>query len=147
MLLLGEQDFAATSHDSFDANSLVMVTLRQATSVDYCENLLTAAVDGGRSGWKAYLNGKALLSESARTALNPVAIGACIGTLSSCPGDVHTPVRKALAYAFLGGAIGFGAGIAWGGRRLLATVASGALRSIARVRDEHWLEGHPIDYA
>jgi hypothetical protein len=32
MLLLGEQDFAATGHDSFDANALVMVTLRQATS-------------------------------------------------------------------------------------------------------------------
>src|SRR5438552_12311337 len=29
---LGEQDFAASSHDSFDANSLVMVTLRQVTS-------------------------------------------------------------------------------------------------------------------
>jgi hypothetical protein len=32
MLLLGEQNFAANGHDSFDANSLVMVTLRQATS-------------------------------------------------------------------------------------------------------------------
>ena len=32
MLLLGEQDFAASGHDSFDANSLVMVTLRQSTS-------------------------------------------------------------------------------------------------------------------
>ena len=32
MLLLGEQDFAASGHDSFDANRLVMVTLRQATS-------------------------------------------------------------------------------------------------------------------
>src|ERR1700687_1426762 len=32
MLLLGEQDFAASGHDSLDANSLVMVTLRQATS-------------------------------------------------------------------------------------------------------------------
>jgi hypothetical protein len=30
--LLGEQDFAATGHDSFDANAIVMVTLRQATS-------------------------------------------------------------------------------------------------------------------
>jgi hypothetical protein len=30
--LLGEQDFAASGHDSFDANSLVMVTLRQAIS-------------------------------------------------------------------------------------------------------------------
>jgi hypothetical protein len=31
MLLLGEQDFAASGYDSLDANSLVMVTLRQAT--------------------------------------------------------------------------------------------------------------------
>jgi hypothetical protein len=30
--LLGELDFAASGHDSFDASSLVMVTLRQATS-------------------------------------------------------------------------------------------------------------------
>ena len=28
MLLLGEQDFAATGHDSLEANSLVMITLR-----------------------------------------------------------------------------------------------------------------------
>jgi len=34
MLLLGEHDFAATGHDSLDADSLVMVTLRQATSSD-----------------------------------------------------------------------------------------------------------------
>src|SRR5260370_33073044 len=32
MLLFGEQNFAPNGHDSFDANSLVMVTLRQATS-------------------------------------------------------------------------------------------------------------------
>jgi hypothetical protein len=31
MLLLGEQDVAVTGHDSFDANRLVMVTLRQPT--------------------------------------------------------------------------------------------------------------------
>ena len=31
MLLLGENDFATSGHDSFDASSLVMVTLRQAT--------------------------------------------------------------------------------------------------------------------
>jgi hypothetical protein len=34
MLLPGEQDFTASSHDSSDANSLVMVTLRQATSIN-----------------------------------------------------------------------------------------------------------------
>jgi len=52
-----------------------------------------------------------------------------------------------LAFGLLGSAIGFGAGIAWQDRRLAASVARGALRNIGRVRDEHWLEGHPIDYA
>jgi 5'-3' exonuclease len=41
MLLLGEHDFAATGHDSLDANSLVMVTLRQATSEGVEPDLLT----------------------------------------------------------------------------------------------------------
>jgi hypothetical protein len=38
MLLLGEKDFATGGHARFDANSLVMVTLRQSTS---CRNLFT----------------------------------------------------------------------------------------------------------
>jgi hypothetical protein len=37
--------------------------------------------------------------------------------------------------------------IAWQSRRLTACAANGALRNIGRVRDEHWLETHPIDYA
>jgi hypothetical protein len=123
---------------------------RVKTSIDYCGKLLHAGVDGGISGWEASVPGKGLIpfhSESARTAIGPIAIGACIGALSSHPGDAHTAIRKALAYAFLGAAIGFGACVAWRGRPLLASVASGALKKIGRVRDEHWLEGHPIDYA
>jgi hypothetical protein len=52
-----------------------------------------------------------------------------------------------LAYGLLGGAIGFGAGVAWESRRFTASVADGALRNIGKVRDEHWLTKHPIDYA
>jgi hypothetical protein len=47
----------------------------------------------------------------------------------------------------LGGVIGFGAAVAWESRRLSASVAGGALKNIERVRDEHWLTKHPIDYA
>jgi hypothetical protein len=42
--LLGEQDFAASNHDSFDANSLVMVTLRQATSYHNCFHLIVIRI-------------------------------------------------------------------------------------------------------
>jgi len=48
---------------------------------------------------------------------------------------------------FLGAAIGFGLGVAWGSRRLAASVTTGAFRSMDKVRDEHWLENNPIDYA
>lgn len=40
MLWLGEQDFAVTGHDSFDANRLVMVTPRQATSLPALEEAI-----------------------------------------------------------------------------------------------------------
>ena len=42
MLLLGEHDLAVTGHDSFDANRLVMVTLRQPAS-DCDEQGISAA--------------------------------------------------------------------------------------------------------
>jgi len=47
----------------------------------------------------------------------------------------------------MGGAIGMGFGIAWNGRGLTESITSNALRNIAKVRDENWLESHPIDYA
>jgi len=52
-----------------------------------------------------------------------------------------------MAFGLLGGAIGFGAGVVWQDRCLAASVARGALRNIGRVRDQHWLDRHPIDYA
>jgi hypothetical protein len=50
-------------------------------------------------------------------------------------------------FGLLGGAVGLGMGIAWQSRGLTACAAKGAWRNIGRVRDEHWLETHPIDYA
>jgi len=52
-----------------------------------------------------------------------------------------------LVHAVAGGAIGFGLGIAWNCRHLTASIADGALRNVGKVRDERWLERHPIDYA
>jgi hypothetical protein len=54
---------------------------------------------------------------------------------------------RALVCALLGGALGFGAGLIWENRRLTASVASGAWKSIHKTRDDHWFEKNPIDYA
>jgi hypothetical protein len=74
-------------------------------------------------------------------------MGACIGVLGSIPGNRHKSTSRVLACGVLGGAIGFSVGIAWKSRLLTESITSGALRSIGKVRDEHWLESHPIDYA
>jgi len=116
----------------------------------YGRKVLSSGLEGARSGREAFLNGRHLtpfLSESFRNALRPAALGACIGVLGTCPGNRHKSTSKVLAFGLLGSAIGFGAGIAWENRRFAASVARGAFRNIGRVRDEHWLEGHPIDYA
>jgi hypothetical protein len=52
-----------------------------------------------------------------------------------------------LAFGLLGGAVGFSARVVWQNRRLVASTARGAWRRIDKVRDERWLEKHPIDYA
>jgi hypothetical protein len=120
------------------------------SNVDYGRKVLNSGLEGARSGREAFLNGKSLnpfLSESVRNALKPAVIGACIGVLGSCPGNHRRSVSRAFVWGFLGAALGLGAGVAWQNRRLTASVTDGALRNIGRVRDEHWLEMHPIDYA
>lgn len=120
------------------------------SNTDYGRELLHSGIEGARSGGEAFLNGESLtpfLSESVRSALKPAALGACIGVLGSYPGSREKSISRTLAYGLLGGAIGFGAGVAWESRRLSVSVAGGALRNIGKVRDEHWLTKHPIDYA
>ncbi|MGB2606084.1 MAG: hypothetical protein WBC78_20935 [Candidatus Sulfotelmatobacter sp.] len=82
-----------------------------------------------------------------RRALKPAVLGACLGVLGSHPGYRQKSISRALAYGLLGGAIGLGAGLVWESRRLTASAAGGAWVNIGRVRDEHWLTMHPIDYA
>ena len=120
------------------------------SELEYGRKVLNSGLEGARSGREAFLDGRPLppfLSESVRNALKPAAIGICIGVVGGCPGNRPKSIGRVLAFGLLGGAIGFGAGVVRENRRLAASVAFGALRNIDRVRDEHWLERHPIDYA
>ena len=120
------------------------------SNIDYGKKLLDSGLEGARSGEGEFLHGEPLapfLEESARRALEPATIGVFLGLLSSCAGNGQKSNSKTLLYGLLGGVIGFGVGVAWGSRRLAASVASSAFRSMGKVRDEHWLENNPIDYA
>lgn len=128
------------------------MTLRQwsSSNLHYGRKLLDSGLEGARSGEQAFLGGARLtplLNRSARIALAPTALGACLGFLVSHPGKRRKSATRAFTCGVLGGIVGFGAGVAWDSRRLAASIASGAKKNIGRVRDEHWLDRHPIDYA
>jgi len=122
--------------------------------LEYGRKILDSGVEGARYGRDMFLNGRPLtpfLNESARKALRPAAIGACVGAclgaLSNGRGNQHWSIGKILMFGMLGGAIGFSAGLGWESRQLAENAASEALRNIHRVRDEHWVEKHPVAYA
>ena len=120
------------------------------SEVEYGRKVLNSGLEGARSGREAFLSGRPLtpfLSESVRKAWTPAAVAAGIGALGSCSGKKQKSIGRVVAFSLLGAAIGFGAGIFWENRRLVASAAGGALRNIDKVRDEHWLEKNPIDYA
>jgi hypothetical protein len=120
------------------------------SSVNYGRRLVDSAVEGARTGEDDFLQQEPLspsLSESARQALGPAVIGACLGTLGAYLGNGRRSTTRALACGLLGGVIGFSAGMVWDSRQLTASVASGAWKRIGKTRDEHWFEKNPIDYA
>lgn len=120
------------------------------SSADYGRRLLDSGIEGARSGQEEFLNGGSLtpfLSESTRNALTPAAIGVCLGVLGSYPTCRKKSIIRTLTCGLVGGVLGLSAGLAWKSRRLTVCATSSALRNIGRVRDEHWLTKHPIDYA
>ena len=119
------------------------------SEVDYGRRLMDSAIEGARQGEGDFLQQEPLgryLERSALHAIAPTVLGACLGWFGACLEDRRSKSRT-LICAFLGGAIGFGAGVIWENRKLTASVASSAWKSINKTRDAHWFEKNPIDYA
>jgi hypothetical protein len=120
------------------------------SEVEYGRKVLGSGLEGARSGQEAFLNGRplnAVLGESVQDALKPAMLGACIGFLSACANRRQRSIGRGLGLSGLYGVIGLGVGFAWASRALAAKMACHARRNVGRVRDERWLEEHPIDYA
>lgn len=120
------------------------------SSVDYGRKLVDSAVEGARAGEDDFFKEEPLapfIGESARQALGPALLGACLGLVGGCLGNERRSTVKVLGCGLLGGAIGFGAGMIWESRKLAESVTSAAWKSIRKTRDEHWFEKNPIDYA
>ncbi len=120
------------------------------SSADYGRTLLRYGREGATRAGESYLHGESFASffnHSARHAVLPAVLGGAIGFLSSYPSRGRSSARRAALLGLMGAMAGFSAAVAWQSRRLAADAASGALKSMSRARDQHWLERHPIDYA
>ena len=119
------------------------------SEADYGRKLMDSAVEGARQSEGEFLQGESLgryLERSALHAMGLTVLGACLGWFGGYL-ESRRSRSRAVAWAFLGGAIGFGAGVIWENRKLTASVASGAWKRINQTRDAHWFEKNPIDYA
>ncbi len=117
--------------------------------LQYGRELLNSGLSGLRRGRDSHLHGQPLsgvLSESARGAIGLAAIGTCAALFGSCFSR-RDRRAKVVGYGVAGSVIGLLVGLAWKTRELTACMGRSALKEMSTVRDEHWLQNHPIDYA
>ena len=119
------------------------------SELEYSQDLVHSAVEGARFGCRragVVEPARSLFADAARNSLPLAAIGACVIPLAARLTRGRKRRNEALL-GLLGAAIGFGAGIAFTTRPLMEEMAHEAVHNINGVREAHWLEQHPIDYA
>ncbi|MGA2903730.1 MAG: hypothetical protein ABSD98_07860 [Candidatus Korobacteraceae bacterium] len=124
-------------------------TAPAATRLAYGRKLVNAGMAGIRTGRENFnpQRASALLTSSAEESIKLAVIGACLGALPACLMRRRSRFLSALILGAAGGAVGFCAGFSWKTRKLTSSLAHSAVREVRRVKDEHWLETNPIDYA
>lgn len=116
-----------------------MKTLQSFTSdVSYLVHLIQA-------GWEGVTS--APRPADTRAVWATTAIGAAIGAWSASRQRSRGSGYNLAMSGLIGGAFGFGCGMAWASRSVTGTAARSAIREINTVRDMRWLEKNPIDYA
>lgn len=119
-------------------------------TVAYGRKLANAGLTGIRTGQQTAFPDQsfsALLVDSLRDSLALVAVGACVGVLRPYLTRRRNRLPRALAGGVVGSALGLCAGFAWKTRAATSGLVHSARKEMDRVRDEHWLEMNPIDYA
>ena len=112
-------------------------------SISYWKGLVAAGVDGIASARR-----EQTVRPSGRSALwTPAAMGAAAGALSARLLGKRKSASGIAVGGLLGSLVGWGAAVAWTSRGLMAPAARGAARRVNALRDAHWLEANPINYA
>ena len=146
--------------ESADELNLLMAAKRSNTpmkidewlksNAEYGQELIESGVEGAREAaqeaFKREPAGKILGRAACRSAL-PAAVGAAVGSVTGYFGNKRQPVAGVIGGILLGGLAGFTCGLAWNTRRITGQMARRVMENVNDVRDAHWLETNPIDYA
>lgn len=117
-------------------------------NLSYGRALFSSGLSGLRTGRNSQPDRQRLstvLAGSTLASLSLAAIGACAGLLQF-QRNGRRSLSRTIAYGVAGGAIGFAAGLAWKTRDLTARMGRSALKEMGTVRDQHWIEKHPVNY-
>jgi hypothetical protein len=114
--------------------------------ITYISHLTKAVFDGLTSAPKGTAS-RGFTPILTATAWTPTAIGAAVGVLSARLSRRHRSGYRVAVGGLVGSALGFGAGVAWTSRDFTGAVARSTIQKVNSVRDAHWLERNPIDYA
>ena len=116
-----------------------------AHRLDYGRELVHAGMDGIREGERLVAHSPQVhFSSSARQSLKTAILG---GTVALVACKVIHGRKFSLAPVFACGTAAFCADFFWRTRDVRSRIVECAEREISRVRDRHWLDSHPIDYA
>jgi len=120
------------------------------SELEYSHDLVNSAVDGARYGCQRAIAdepAREVLANAARKSVPLAAVGACVVTLAVHGARKRISSRSEMLCGMLGALIGFSAGIALSTRPVVEEMAHEAVHNINGVREAHWLERHPINYA
>ncbi|MGH7867129.1 MAG: hypothetical protein ACREP9_05695 [Candidatus Dormibacteraceae bacterium] len=119
--------------------------LQQTTTAraSYAIGLLRAGFDGISSVPRETGMQSALM----RPAWAPLAIGAILGASTVSLNRNRRSTHHVALGGLIGCALGMGCDVVWRLRRPMEDLARNAVQRINSVRDAHWLEQNPIDYA
>ena len=120
------------------------------SEVEYGKKLMHAGLGGARSGEQEFLRGGSLspyIRNAAMKSLIPALCGSLLGLFSGTVCRRRISPSRVAIFGLVGGIVGFAVGLSWESRDLSTSVANRALKDIGKVRDEHWFEKNPIDYA
>jgi DNA-binding transcriptional LysR family regulator len=115
----------------------------------YARKLVNAGIGGIQSGYREFdpALASSLVANSAETSLKLALTGACLGIVPAMVLARRSRTATSILFGTLGSVLGFAIGFSWKTRPLTSKLAHSALREVRRVKDEHWLETNPIDYA